>query len=102
LSSKGTVLWRSCHKKSDHRTSSLPHDRNSLATSKKSQRGEAITLCKDALASGPFNTRQLAMWVMAAKGLDTGATAGKISRRCRRDFDRFRSRYSRQLLGHES
>ena len=33
---------------------------------------EAISLCKEALASGPLNTRQLALRVMAAKGLDTG------------------------------
>lgn len=37
------------------------------------KRGEAITLCKEALAAhGPLNTRQLALRVMAAKGLDTG------------------------------
>ena len=36
------------------------------------KRGEAINLCKEALASGPLNTRQLALRVMAAKGLDTG------------------------------
>ena len=36
------------------------------------KRGEAINLCKEALASGPLNTRQLALKVMAAKGLDTG------------------------------
>jgi hypothetical protein len=35
-------------------------------------RGEAMTLCKAALASGPMNTRQLALHVMKAKGLDTG------------------------------
>jgi hypothetical protein len=35
------------------------------------KRGEAINLCKEALASGPLNTRQLALRVMAAKGLDT-------------------------------
>ncbi|HEY4846472.1 MAG TPA: hypothetical protein VIH87_01435 [Methylocella sp.] len=38
------------------------------------KRGEAINLCKEALASGPLNTRQLALRVMAAKGLDTGDT----------------------------
>jgi hypothetical protein len=32
----------------------------------------AIGLCKDALASGPLSTRQLALRVMAANGLDTG------------------------------
>ena len=32
------------------------------------KRGEAINLCKEALASGPLNTRQLALRVMAAKG----------------------------------
>jgi hypothetical protein len=48
-------------------------------------RGEAIALCKEALAAhGPLNTRQLALKVMAAKGLDTGdkvlakAIAGRL------------------------
>jgi len=37
------------------------------------KRGEAIAVCKDALAAhGPLNTRQLALKVMAAKGLNTG------------------------------
>jgi hypothetical protein len=35
-------------------------------------RGEIITLCKQALASGPKTTKELALHVMAAKGLDTG------------------------------
>ncbi len=35
-------------------------------------RGEIITLCKEALASGPKTTKELALHVMAAKGLDTG------------------------------
>ncbi len=35
-------------------------------------RGEAMALCKAALAAGPMNTRQLALHVMKAKGLDTG------------------------------
>lgn len=35
-------------------------------------RGEAISLCKEALATGPMNTRQLAQHVMKAKGLDIG------------------------------
>jgi hypothetical protein len=58
------------------------------------KRGEAITLCKEALASGPLNTRQLALRVMAAKGLDTGdkvlakAVAGRLihalRQQCRR------------------
>ena len=39
------------------------------------KRGEAINLCKEALASGPLNTRQLALRVMAAKGLDSGVGA---------------------------
>jgi hypothetical protein len=43
------------------------------------KRGEAINLCKEALASGPFNTRQLALKVMAAKGLDTGDTSPDAS-----------------------
>jgi hypothetical protein len=34
-------------------------------------RGEAMTLCKQALADGPMNTRQLALYVMDAKGMDT-------------------------------
>ena len=34
------------------------------------KRGEAMTLCKAALAQGPLNTRQLALKVMEAKGLD--------------------------------
>jgi hypothetical protein len=48
------------------------------------KRGEAMNLCKEALASGPLNTRQLALKVMAAKGLDTGdrvlakAAAGRL------------------------
>ncbi len=36
------------------------------------KRGEAIALCKEALTHGQLNTRQLALRVMAAKGLDTG------------------------------
>jgi hypothetical protein len=32
------------------------------------KRGEAINLCKDALASGPLNTRQLALRVHGGKG----------------------------------
>jgi len=35
-------------------------------------RGEMIALCKDALASGSKTTKELALHVMAAKGLDTG------------------------------
>ncbi|HEY1941527.1 MAG TPA: hypothetical protein VGH40_05325 [Roseiarcus sp.] len=35
-------------------------------------RGELMRLCKDALASGPKSTKELALHVMAAKGLDTG------------------------------
>jgi hypothetical protein len=31
-----------------------------------------MTLCKQALASGPKTTKELALHVMAAKGLDTG------------------------------
>jgi hypothetical protein len=31
-----------------------------------------MRLCKDALASGPKTTKELALIVMAAKGLDTG------------------------------
>lgn len=59
------------------------------------KRGEAITICKEALAAhGPLNTRQLALKVMAAKGLDTGdkvlakAIAGRLihalRQQCRR------------------
>lgn len=36
------------------------------------KRGEPIALCKEALASGPKTTKELALHVMAAKGLDTG------------------------------
>lgn len=35
-------------------------------------RGELMRLCKDALASGPKTTKDLALHVMAAKGLDAG------------------------------
>src|SRR5271156_1091263 len=35
-------------------------------------RGEMIRLCKEALAGGPKTTKELALHVMAAKGLDTG------------------------------
>lgn len=35
-------------------------------------RGEMMRHCKDALASGPKTTKELALIVMAAKGLDTG------------------------------
>jgi hypothetical protein len=35
-------------------------------------RGEPIALCKEALASGPKSTRELALHVMESKGLDTG------------------------------
>ena len=35
-------------------------------------RGEMMRLCKDALASGPKSTKELALIVIAAKGLDTG------------------------------
>jgi hypothetical protein len=31
-----------------------------------------MTLCKDALASGPKSTKELALHVMKAKGIDTG------------------------------
>lgn len=31
-----------------------------------------MNLCKEALASGPKTTKELALHVMAAKGLDTG------------------------------
>src|ERR1700710_1592837 len=36
-------------------------------------RGEMMALCKEALASGPKTTKELALAVMAAKGLDVGA-----------------------------
>ena len=35
-------------------------------------RGEIITLCKEALANGPKSTKELALYVMGAKGLDVG------------------------------
>ena len=41
-------------------------------THRMSARGELMTLCKQALASGPETTKELALHVMAAKGLDTG------------------------------
>jgi len=34
------------------------------------RRRELATLCKQALASGPMNTRELASWVIQHKGLD--------------------------------
>jgi hypothetical protein len=36
------------------------------------KRGEPIALCKQALTDGPMTTRQLALYVMKAKGLDQG------------------------------
>ncbi len=36
------------------------------------KRGEPVVLCKEALAKGPMTTRELALHVMKAKGLDTG------------------------------
>jgi hypothetical protein len=36
------------------------------------RRGEPIQVCKEALASGPKSTRELAIFVMESKGLDTG------------------------------
>jgi hypothetical protein len=36
------------------------------------KRGEPIALCKQALVEGPMSTRQLALYVMKAKGLDQG------------------------------
>ncbi|HEX8168896.1 MAG TPA: hypothetical protein VF601_24295 [Beijerinckiaceae bacterium] len=36
------------------------------------KRGEAVTICKEALRDGPLTTRQLAIRVMQAKGLDAG------------------------------
>jgi hypothetical protein len=38
-------------------------------------RGEQIALCKQALENGPQSTRELALHVMAQKGLDTGDKA---------------------------
>ena len=35
-------------------------------------RGEMMALCREALASGPKTTKELALHVMAAKGMDTG------------------------------
>ena len=43
-------------------------------------RGEMMRLCKDGLASGPKSTKELALYVMAAKGLDTG---DKVLAACR-------------------
>jgi hypothetical protein len=36
------------------------------------KRGEQMEVCKEALASGPKSTRELALAVMESKGLDTG------------------------------
>ncbi|MBC8051010.1 MAG: hypothetical protein H7X92_12825, partial [Chitinophagales bacterium] len=36
------------------------------------RRGEQMALCKEALATGPKSTREMALHVMEAKGLDTG------------------------------
>ena len=36
------------------------------------RRGELMSLCREALASGPRSTKELALHVMAAKGMDTG------------------------------
>ena len=36
------------------------------------KRGETIALCRKALADGPLTTRQLAIYVMKAKGFDVG------------------------------
>jgi len=36
------------------------------------KRGEPIDLCKELLASGPKSTCEMALYLMAAKGLDTG------------------------------
>jgi hypothetical protein len=36
------------------------------------KRGEAVAICKRALADGQLDTRQLALAVIKAKGLDTG------------------------------
>jgi hypothetical protein len=35
-------------------------------------RGEPMALCREALTSGPKTTKELALYVMGAKGLDTG------------------------------
>jgi len=47
------------------------------------KRGEAINLCKEALASGPLNTRQLALRVMAAKAV-AGRLIHALRQQCRR------------------
>jgi hypothetical protein len=36
------------------------------------KRGEAMAMCRDALADGPKTTRQLALHIIEVKGLDTG------------------------------
>lgn len=38
------------------------------------KRGEPWAICKAALAKGPHDTRELALAMMAAKGMDTGDT----------------------------
>ena len=54
----------------------LAHDPQEMGryvdTHRLMKRGEPIDLCKEALASGPKSTRELALYVMQAKGLDTG------------------------------
>ena len=69
------------------------------------KRGEAINLCKEALASGPLNPRQLALRVMAAKGLDTGdevlakAVAGRLIHALRQQCRRGLIDGTEKLLG---
>lgn len=58
------------------------------------KRAEKIELCREALASGPMTTKELALFLMRKKGLDTGdkvlakAVANNLTRcECRRCAD---------------
>ena len=53
------------------------------------KRGEQIVVYKQALASAPKSTRELAFTVMASKGLDTGRSGA--SEGCRRSAHRLAS-----------
>jgi hypothetical protein len=58
------------------------------------ERGEPMRLCKQALASGPKSTKELALHVMAAKGMDTSdkvpahAVAGRLRHALRQQWRR--------------
>ena len=46
------------------------------------KRGEAVAICKGALADGPLDTRQLAVAVIRAKGMDPGEKGMYPGERC--------------------